>query len=200
MTSETSESLFSPVKVTSPLPPTGINLTGLPRRVKDSCAELYNNCRRWEKVKIQGAGVIRRIAIVKVDREGDEVKLGELCDELLRIYEELVEVAKVFGNVRRNFEALVRIEEIKSPSKSGNCAREIPFLSYDLAKYVEMICIVEDSYLKELKCKKTILEKVPHQNKESMFRFVNLCWSHDPYVTEDVTRTVLALVAECGFK
>lgn len=199
------------MKKVSPYPPAGVNLTGLPRRVKDSCADVYNSaCTRWEKTKLQGARIIRRIAALKYDDTPDETRLCELCDDLVKTMDDLSKHVDTISSVRKNFEALVKIHQRKAVTMTVTAAAvgddhqdssdNVPFLSYTLDKYLEMIRTVEQSYVRELELKRSLIKRVPLQNRQALFVFVTVCWLHDPLIDENVMRTVLALVAECGFK
>lgn len=193
---------FTPLKKDSPYSPVGVNLTGLPRRVKDSCADLYNNaCTRWERAKLQGARTIREIIVLKGGETPDEAKLDELCENLLKIMDDLARIVDSISSVRKNFEALLKIYRVKASVDSDTMANSnVPFLSYTLEKYLEMIRSIEEPYIQELKFKRNLIKRVPLQNNQAICTFINVCWLHDPLIDESVMRTVLALVAECGFK
>lgn len=192
---------FRRLQKDSPYPPAGVNLTGLPRRIKDSCADIYNASKRWEKCKLQGVRTMRRIAAIKSEDTTDELKLDEVCTDLIHVVEDLAKVVDTIISVRKNFEALVKINLLKSSTDNNNIREtDIPFLTYSVNKYLELILLVEKAYAKELELKKTLIKRVPLQNKQALFTFINVTWLHDAFITEDIAQTVLTLIAECGFK
>lgn len=191
---------FIRVQKDNPYPPTGVNLTGLPRRTKDSCADVYNACKRWEKCKLSGVKTIRKIAVLKTDDAVNEVKLCSLCEDLMANVEDLAKIVAMIKAVRKNFEALVRINRLKEVTDENRRETHVPFLTFDVEKYLEMIHFIEIAYCREVELKRQLMKRVAVQNRQALFTFINVLWMHDAFVTEEVTQTVLALVAECGFK
>ena len=132
---------FSPIKLEDPHPPPGVNLTGVPRRIRDRCADVYNTHKKWQKVKLQGARLIKKIG----NRRGEspkETDLLELSDNLYKVVDDLENFVATFNAVSVNFGSLVEMSELKLTSEL-TCSGRVPFVSLTLEDYAAMTRDVE---------------------------------------------------------
>jgi len=202
---------FSPIKLEDPHPPPGVNLTGVPRRIRDRCADIYNTRGKWQKVKLRGARLIKGIA-TRQNESPQQADLFDLCDNLLKIVEDLAKLVDILKNVHENFDALVKIngltsnsdllekERIGDSATQSTCSDWIPFVNFTLEDYATMARDIEAAYRNELNFKKTLITKIPNQTSAGVFTFASICWMNDTHIDEKVDSMVLALVAECGFE
>jgi len=194
---------FSPIKIEDPHPPPGVNLTGLPRRIKDCCADVFNANRRWQKTKLEGAKIIKRIA-QRRQASLIENNLFELCDKLLQEIENFQELVDNIVEIRRNFESLKEIDQLTSPNSSevlvGSIrARQVPFISFSIDDFLVKLRIIESAYKKELMFKRGFIKMIPKQTDPSVFTFASICWNFDTHIEEQCDSSILSLIAECGF-
>lgn len=206
---------FSPIRLEDPRPPTGVNLTGVPRRVRDRCADVYNLLGKWQKLKLRGARVIKEIALQgnRLDEPPQhQGNLFESCDNLLGIVENLEKVVNSLRDVHENFVALVEIDALASrsslaggegvgiPKHVSTCSDRAPFIGLTLEEYSMMVRDIEAAYRRELIFKKSLIRKIPIQTSAGVLTFASICWMNDAHIDERISVLVLALVAECGFE
>lgn len=203
---------FSPIKLEDPHPPPGVNLTGVPRRIRDRCADVYNTIGKWRKCKLRGARLIKLIA-TRQNESSRQDDLFNLCDNLLEVVESLGKLVDTLSSVHDNFDALVRIDALTSGSGSidkhkigdnvappTGCSDRIPFVNLTLEEYVRMTREIEAAYRNELMFKEALIKRIPSQTSAAVLTFASICWMNDTHIDEKINALVLALVAECGFE
>ncbi|XP_018494915.1 cyclin-dependent kinase 2-interacting protein [Galendromus occidentalis] len=206
--SKMDQTAFSPIRLVDPHPPAGVNLTGVPRRVKDRCADIYNVHKKWQENKLLGAELIKRIA----DKRNRLSEIPDLCDSLLGVVDNLEKLVDILTNAAQNFDSLVRIDNLSSSSSAlssqtgaGDGAPSMRsdravFVNLSLDDFARMVRAIEEAFRKELVLKKEVARQIPHQTSKNVLMFSSLCWMFDPHVDERTRATILSLVAECGFK
>ncbi|XP_064490081.1 cyclin-dependent kinase 2-interacting protein-like [Ornithodoros turicata] len=203
--------LFSPVKVSGGPPSSHVNLTGIPRKIKDSCADIYNFVQKWNKLNANGTLLMNKIASEKIrslessgsdvqDHSGPETsdshseKISELCSLLLDIWKEMEEQVNRVAAIRDNLEAVAQLDE-----QHGD-RDQIPFQTWPVRRFYETSEKIVGAYRKELEVKKCLLEDVPHGKDSKVLCFLVTAWTYDPYIDDDCKLCVEAMVTEVGFK
>ncbi|XP_073980902.1 uncharacterized protein isoform X3 [Rhodnius prolixus] len=116
------ENLYSPVEVPeSPAKKAKGNLTGIPRIVHDSSADLYNCIQEWNGNHITGVSVINEICNLKITHLNSSnasvafpAGLEELCNSLEDVCSKLNTVLNKIKEVKNHYEGLMKLNEMKN--------------------------------------------------------------------------------------
>ncbi|EEC00219.1 cyclin-dependent kinase 2-interacting protein, putative [Ixodes scapularis] len=205
---------FSPI---SDRTPSKTNLTGIPRKIRDSCADMYNIVQKWDKLNVDGTVLLSRIATAKLKRyslvsletsesggEAEDVniraeKLSELCSMLLDVWTEMeCQVAKASAIVE-NLAATAELHSRRISSASGD-TEDILFLTWPVDRFYEVARQVVATYAKELGVKKCLVEEVATVADSKTLSFYVAAWSYQAYVDDNCRLSLEALVHEVGLK
>uniref|UniRef100_A0A1E1XI88 Putative cyclin-dependent kinase 2 n=1 Tax=Amblyomma aureolatum TaxID=187763 RepID=A0A1E1XI88_9ACAR len=198
---------FSPVSDRSGTPARG-NLTGISRKIKDSCADIYNFSQRWDTLRANGAVLMNRIAGAKLkslqvkesdtadETEASEEKLLELCSLLLAVWTEMEELVNKMTVVVNNLAAVVDLHN----SSSSLRVDDVPFTTWPVERFYETACDVVSAFAKELGVKKCLVQEVAMQADEKALSFYVTVWTYQPYIDGETQLSLEALVHEVGLK
>uniref|UniRef100_A0A0K8RMG6 Putative cyclin-dependent kinase 2-interacting protein n=1 Tax=Ixodes ricinus TaxID=34613 RepID=A0A0K8RMG6_IXORI len=202
---------FSPISVADRTP-SKTNLTGIPRKIRDSCADIYNIVQKWDKLNVDGTVLLNRIATAKMksletSESGGEAedanfraeKLSELCSMLLDVWTEMeCQVAKASAIVE-NLAATAELHSRRISAASGD-AEDVLFLTWPVERFCEVARQVVATYTKELGVKKCLVEEVATVADSKTLSFYVATWSYQAYVDDDCRLSLEALVHEVGLK
>lgn len=182
------------------------NLTGIPRKIKDSCADIYNLSQRWDTLRVNGAVLLNKIAAAKLkslqaeqasdEKASEEDKLLELCSVFLDVWTDMEQqVAKMTGIVN----SLAAVVDLHNTSSSLR-GDDIPFATWPVERFYETIRDVVEAHAKELGVKKCIVEEAAMQTDEKTLSFYVTTWTYQAYIDGETQLSLEALVREVGLK
>ncbi|KAK2144764.1 hypothetical protein LSH36_733g01039 [Paralvinella palmiformis] len=217
---------FSPVPVTSPEASySGSRLTGLPRKIKDTCADWYNYVQEWHILNSKGMQVISEIANTKIAAGAElEKESGETTDLRNVLPDELENDCHKLKNVYLSMEKLVvKFEKMTSclasvadlnqscqdasfsnsqttlASPTRSCT-DILFKTWPSHMFADASEKLLKMYQKELSVKKSIVENVAHSSDRDTLMAYTAVWLHQPYIESDIEALVEAMVLETGLR
>ncbi|XP_076305836.1 cyclin-dependent kinase 2-interacting protein [Tachypleus tridentatus] len=205
------------------------NLTGTPRKVKDSCADIYNLIQKWNCLNCTGIEILKKIANSKIQFIGGEkyidtydtyltnsegagdfpVGLEDLCDLLLETHQQMEEVVSKLGKITHQLENLCRLTEIqksthKNISEEVNKNTEVTdtplFLTWNVQHFYQSARDLFCQYQKELKVKKCVVEEVAHLHERDTLMFFVSSWTYQPYIEDSSQLIVESMVVETGLR
>ncbi|CAN7994912.1 unnamed protein product [Ixodes hexagonus] len=192
--------------------PSKSNLTGVPRKIKDSCADIYNIVQKWDKLNVDGTVLLNKIATAKMkslesnesgaeadDTNFREEKLSELCSMLLDVWTEMERQVAKASAIIENLVAAAELHNRSFSSASGD-GEDILFQTWPVERFHEAVQQVVATYAKELEAKKCLVEEVAAQTDSKTLSFYVAAWSYQAYVDDDCRLTLEALVHEVGLK
>lgn len=194
--------IYSPVNVPeSPLSSQQGQLTGLPRRVRDTAADLFNSIQEWNKLHIGGMCEIHLIKNIKLDEIEKKKEdhnlypegLQEHCDKLEQICNELKLVVSKMRLILKNFEAIMQLEGMKK------VLRPI-FITWSAEKYVTTVQGLVESYEREVLLKEHVKENIGHAGKKEDVMLQCALWAHQPYIASDLDFMIEAMLKETGHR
>nr|DAA34780.1 TPA_inf: cyclin-dependent kinase 2 interacting protein [Amblyomma variegatum] len=198
---------FSPVSDRSGTPAKG-NLTGISRKIKDSCADIFNFSQKWDTLRVNGAVLMNRIAGAKLkslqvkesetadEAEASEEKLLELCSLLLNVWNEMEHLVDKMTAIVNNLSAVVDLHN----SSSSLRVDDVPFTTWPVERFYEIACGVVSAFVKELGVKKCLVQEVAMQADEKALSFYVTAWTYQAYVDGETQLSLEALVHEVGLK
>uniref|UniRef100_G3MQL9 Cyclin-dependent kinase 2-interacting protein n=1 Tax=Amblyomma maculatum TaxID=34609 RepID=G3MQL9_AMBMU len=198
---------FSPVSDRSGTPAKG-NLTGISRKIKDSCADIYNFSQRWDTLRANGAVLMNRIAGAKLksvqvkesdtseETEVSEEKLMELCSLLLNVWTEMEQLVNKMTAIVNNLSAVVDLHN----SSASLRVDDVPFTTWPVERFYETACDVVAAFAKELGVKKCLVQEVAMQADEKALSFYVTAWTYQAYIDGETQLTLEAMVHEVGLK
>ncbi|KAK2708077.1 uncharacterized protein LOC136028947 isoform X2 [Artemia franciscana] len=105
------------------------NLTGNPRKVKDTAVELYTVSTLWKNHRDEGIELIRQITELKLQWLEEKVKRQELenqmqllCDKLETTYYKLEKLVQKLDILTSHMEGMAKLEEYQEKNKIGRFA------------------------------------------------------------------------------
>ncbi|XP_075727142.1 cyclin-dependent kinase 2-interacting protein isoform X2 [Rhipicephalus microplus] len=119
------------------------NLTGIARKIKDSCADIYNLSQRWDTLRANGAVLLNRIAATKLkslqakedetpdEAERSDSKLLELCSLLLDVWTEMDQQVCKMTSIVNNLAAVVDLHNTSSSLRVD----EVPFATWPVERF-----------------------------------------------------------------
>lgn len=185
---ESNSKQFSPIGK-SKKATTGRNLTGNARLVRDLAADIYASVQQWNAAYLQGVSVLKNITQEKRDAAYSQ-KLQELCDNLEN-------VCKGLDAVTKNLEEITH--RMKVVSQLNKSTDEL-FGTWPTVKFGEVSELIYNAYRAEARIKWKILEDVAHFHGESWMMLCLATWIHQPYVPEDITIALEAMLKETGHR
>ncbi|XP_074651527.1 cyclin-dependent kinase 2-interacting protein-like [Tubulanus polymorphus] len=196
---------FSPAKVVeSRTPKQQGNLTGISRKVKDSCADLHNQIFKWDKLLSQGADLISSISNIKIssatnsDSEQSSAMPDELqphCDGLEKI---IFSMEKVVSKMKRVVQSLQGIAELDSHQQSDDTAPL--FLTWPVSRFADVASEIVEMYTKEYDVKVTIKENVAHTTDRNLLMTYSAAWIHQIYVQSNSKFMLESMLIDTGLK
>lgn len=182
------------------------NLTGIPRKIKDSCADIYNLSQRWDTLRINGAVLLNKIAAAKLkslqaerapdEAASEEEKLLELCSMLLDVWTDMEQQVVKMTGIVNSLAAVVDLHNMSSSLRGD----DVPFATWPVERFYETMRDVVESYAKELGVKKCIVEEAALQADEKTLSFYVTAWTYQAYVDGETQLCLEALVREVGLK
>ncbi|XP_013778818.1 cyclin-dependent kinase 2-interacting protein-like [Limulus polyphemus] len=205
------------------------NLTGTPRKVKDSCADIYNLIQKWNCLNCTGTEILKKIANSKIQFiEGERyidthntyvtssegagdfpVGLEDLCDLLLQTHQQMKETVSKLEKITRQLENLCRLTEMqksthKNVSEEVNKDPEIIdaplFLTWSMRSFYQNAQDLLRQYQKELKVKRCVVEEVAHLHERDALMFFVSSWTYQPYIEDSSQLIVESMVVETGLR
>ncbi|XP_075530288.1 cyclin-dependent kinase 2-interacting protein-like isoform X2 [Dermacentor variabilis] len=184
------------------------NLTGIARKIKDSCADIYNLSQRWDTLRANGAVLLNRIAGAKLkslqakedeasdETEASDEKLLELCSLLLDVWTEMEQQVTKMTAIVNNLSAVVDLHNTSSSLRVD----EVPFTTWPVERFYDTACEIAVAFAKELGIKKCIVEEVAMQGDEKTLSFYVTAWTYQVYIDAETELSLEALVREVGLK
>ncbi|XP_073980901.1 cyclin-dependent kinase 2-interacting protein-like isoform X2 [Rhodnius prolixus] len=190
------ENLYSPVEVPeSPAKKAKGNLTGIPRIVHDSSADLYNCIQEWNGNHITGVSVINEICNLKITHLNSSnasvafpAGLEELCNSLEDVCSKLNTVLNKIKEVKNHYEGLMKLNEMKNINTPV-------FTTWRVQEFVELSSKILSMYDKELQMKLYIKENIAHTKYEENLLLYQTIWVQQPYI-ENLDLQVEAMLKE----
>ncbi|KAL3874697.1 hypothetical protein ACJMK2_037672 [Sinanodonta woodiana] len=205
---------FLPVEIRcSPEKGKNMNLTGSPRKLKDTAADVFNTLHRWTDLNKDGRNAMNEIANIKLDiilskeaaseetvshSNSFPTSLEPLCQQLAEIYKKMEKCVNKLEGFAQIMENLHQLESYRN-SKSEETLSPM-FLTWHTAHFVEATQEVFKSYKKELSLKKMIIENVCHATDRNTMMFYIAAWIHQPYITDNATLLVESMLTETGHR
>lgn len=199
---------FSPVSDRSSTSSAKGNLTGIARKIKDSCADIYNLSQRWDTLRANGAVLLNRIAGTKLkslqakedeaphDAEASDEKLLELCSLLLDVWTEMEQQVTKMTAIVNNLSAVVDLHNTSSSLR----VEEVPFATWPVERFYDTACEIAAAFAKELGVKKCVVEEVAMQGDEKTLSFYVTVWTYQAYIDAETELSLEAMVHEVGLK
>ncbi|XP_014667823.1 PREDICTED: cyclin-dependent kinase 2-interacting protein-like [Priapulus caudatus] len=188
------------------------NLTGLPRRVKDCCADWYNYVQKWEEANISGATLVKNIANCRLklafDKQEEQTSkklseddkdsvLAEMqtdCEELETLYQSMAKILAKMETITSNLQACATLHLYQSHSTDG--VTDVLFQTWPTAMFGETSSTLLLMYQHELPVKQAILHQVAHlENRELLMLYV-AAWVHQAYIEPRSKALLEAMLAE----
>ncbi|XP_054261550.1 cyclin-dependent kinase 2-interacting protein isoform X2 [Macrosteles quadrilineatus] len=201
-----SKTTFSPVLVSeSPVnkTPRRGNLTGNPRKIRDSAADLFNQIQEWNNLCINGSTILFKINAAKTNPQDNGQTsmqniypdgLQELCDQLEPIHHQMSVCVEKMMTTKSEVMGVVKLEVLK---KTG----DVPmFLTWPAQQFGETWTIITSAYKTELDLKTHIKENIAHTADEDQRLFFITAWVNQPYVSTSVDTAIEALLKETGHR
>uniref|UniRef100_A0A224XKI6 Putative cyclin-dependent kinase 2-interacting protein n=1 Tax=Panstrongylus lignarius TaxID=156445 RepID=A0A224XKI6_9HEMI len=191
---------YTPVEVQdSPAKKQKGNLTGTPRIVHDSSADLYNHIQEWNGAHLTGVSVINEICNGKIIHLNSTnvtsvypPGLEELCNHLQDVCNKLIAVVHNIKEVKNHLEGLMKLNEMK------NIVSPV-FTTWQIQEYVELSTKIYDMYAKELKMKHYIKENIGHAKYEENVLLYQTIWVQQPYI-ENLDLLIEAMLKETSLR
>ena len=195
-------------------------LTGVPRQIKDSVADIYNLIQKWKKLNLQGFEQLTRVSDIKLSlfvsiKSSNDVRytaeLNEACAMLVQTFKDMKVISKRLSDIFLKFNKLTEIASFNS--SLGNTSNDIPFTSWPISQFVDYAKEIAEMYAKELSVKECIVESAAHvDHKHSAVDVAALsekcrdilttyssCWLHEPYINETTKEILIeGLLFETG--
>lgn len=195
---------FSPVTVQeSPVKSGGRNLTGNPRKVRDSAAEIHNLIQEWNKNLVSGASVLSslsgmKLAKIKSNPENESEQysddMQQLCDTLDGVFKNMENVVNRLGEIKNELSCLLKLHIMQGASQDP------PFLTWPMEKFAEVSGRISDAYKKQLEVAKYVKENIAHcATKENLMFYVAI-WVHEPYIESSLKVLLEAMLTETGHR
>lgn len=182
------------------------NLTGIPRKIKDSCADIYNLSQRWDTLRINGAVLLNKIAAAKLkslqaeeapdEAASEEEKLLELCSMLLDVWTDMEQQVVKMTGIVNSLAAVVDLHNTSSSLRGD----DVPFATWRVERFYEVVRDVVKAHAKELGVKKCIVEEAAMQTDEKTLSFYVTAWTYQAYIDGETQLSLEALVREVGLK
>ena len=203
-------------------------LTGIPRQIKDSVADLYNNVQQWIKLNAIGFEQLTKLSDIKLALigpssefckvyEGKESMyrysddLDKICHDLVFTFKKMEIIASELTAIVLKFQKLSELAVFNS--NLGNDSNEIPFLTWPIQRFIVYAKDIAEMFNKELSVKKCIVESAAHVDHKQLSEDVETvreksrdilmtyssCWLHEPYINEGIKDTLIEeLLYETG--
>ncbi|CAG9835385.1 unnamed protein product [Diabrotica balteata] len=167
------------------------NLTGSPRVVRDIAADLYNTIQSWNSFYINGAQIVKQIAILKADNmDVYSTELEEYTNALYTCVQGLKQCEEKLQLCKHQLCALQKVGRKLEPL----------FISLNINEIVDLVDIIVNSYVEEFKVKEIVLENIAHAKNKDEVMFFAACWTLQPNITDQINLKVEALLVETGHK
>uniref|UniRef100_A0A1B6GKZ2 Cyclin-dependent kinase 2-interacting protein n=1 Tax=Cuerna arida TaxID=1464854 RepID=A0A1B6GKZ2_9HEMI len=180
------------------------NLTGNPRKIRDSAADLYNLIQEWNNYHIKGSEILTKIHLLKnnsIKEDGNSQPkptypdgLQELCDDLNNHCTLMSKVVERMLTTKTEVGGVVKLETLRNSSDSPM------FLTWPADRFDETWSLITNAYETELALKIYIKENVAHTTTEANLMFLLAAWAHQPYVETGVDVALEALLKETGHR
>lgn len=167
------------------------NLTGLPRVIKDTTADVFNNIQKWNNQHITGCEIVTEVALLKIEVND---KFSETIDQLLAKLYDIVESLTIYSinlcNLAKQMRKLLKINTSESPV----------FLSLNLTQLVELIEDISAAYQAEIKAKQHTLQNIGFAKNKSEITFYEVTWIHQRFITDNIRLKLEVLITETGHR
>ena len=194
---------FSPVPISPGKSPLQGNLTGTPRKVKDTCADWFNCVQKWQALNTKGFNIASEIANIKLSsvlstEEGNKVtmptEMAPLCEKLGEVYNSLEKIYNKMVSLTVTLQGVYNLEVHQSVDL------EPMFHTWTVDRFADTSKQLSDMYKKELEVKNIIVENIAHATDRNLMMFHTAAWLHEGYITEDSTFMLESMLKECGLK
>ncbi|XP_022909769.1 cyclin-dependent kinase 2-interacting protein-like isoform X2 [Onthophagus taurus] len=167
------------------------NLTGLPRVTRDVIADFYNNIQKWNETHVNGALLVKQIALIKSDSKEEFPKgLDKLMDDLGETYRRLEVYAQSLNFLSNQLASMGKLQHQEEPLFFSLTCRQISEIVSEIAK----------AYNSELYRKEYVLSNIAYSKNRYEALFHAACWVHQQYVSNDIRMKLEALLVETGHK
>jgi len=197
-------------------PQRGSNLTGIPRKIRDSCAEWHNLIQRWNQLNIKGLDAIQLIINLKLNGKEPEnedeyatlkpenvqiPKLQQFCDILEEIFKKMVVILDTMKQITDQYKQMVDLQHISRLPSSEICKGDQPvFQTWPVQKFWESAKTMLSMYSREMDVKCGVLESIAHVvNKEDLL-FLMATWVYEPYITPALALQLEAMLTDAKFR
>lgn len=203
-------------------------LTGIPRQIKDSVADLYNNIQLWKKLNDIGFEQLTKLSDIKLSLivPEDEINdissttlfsyryndaLNQVCRELVYTFMKMEMISSELTAMVSKFDKLTELAMFNS--ELGNNLNLVPFLTWSIDQFSSSVKKIAEMFSKELSVKRCIVENAAHVDYEkpsydvsclreecrNILTTYSSCWLHEPYINDSVKSLLLnELLFETG--
>ncbi|XP_064634674.1 cyclin-dependent kinase 2-interacting protein-like [Lineus longissimus] len=188
------------------------NLTGLARKVKDSCADLHNYTNKWDSISNKGQEIISLIANIKLKNilkdEGERTELEldthlhveelqTLCEKLEKVFQTLEKIIGKLEGISRTLKGVCDLEW----HQNGQAVPQHPlFLTWQTKQFYDTATNLTKMYKKELDLRRTIIENIAHTDDRDLMMFYTSAWLHQPYIDSDTQLLLESCLVETGHR
>ena len=186
-------------------------LTGIPRQIKDSVADIYNCVQKWKKINLNGFGKLKEVCDLKLallislnpseqlhllEKHKYSEELNAACNELVEIFLKIEEVVTELSKITGKFTKLLELASFNCTL--GNDSNNIPFTGWPISQFAQYAEEISDMFCKELSVKRCIVESAAHvdhiknsddivflsESCRDILMTYTSCWLHEPYINE----------------
>ncbi|XP_071441318.1 cyclin-dependent kinase 2-interacting protein-like [Hetaerina americana] len=206
---------FSPVFVrqspVSRTPQRG-NITGNPRKVRDTVADLYNLVQKWNSSHLAGAEILAKIHCLKMSTMDPMAKdekdvypegIQYYCDSLENVCKELTGIVNRMELCSKQLLAMCDLENYQQQARENVEAAGPPmFLTWPVERFAQVSNNLVSQFASELEVKNLILEGVCHCTSREALMFHVAAWAHQPtMINENEVRCQMeAMLIETGYR
>lgn len=185
------------------LTPNRGQLTGIPRKIRDGVADIYNCIQKWETLKNKGFNIATNIANLKIEKRRNDERscypdgLDALCHDFKVVVDDMQQLQTKMCAVNDQFEKIARMSSVSSS--------EVFFISWRPRRFANSSNILIRMYQQEMKAKLTIVESIAHvdfiqgyfsglrspESARNILMTYVASWLHEPCINEDVRDVTL---------
>ncbi|KAK9511906.1 hypothetical protein O3M35_000467 [Rhynocoris fuscipes] len=159
------------------------NLTGPPRIVRDSIADLYNYIQEWNGEHLKGMALISEICSIKIwhlnkskfIKNDYPAGLQDYFDRFQEIYNSMELIVSNLKKITNHLEGVMKLYEMKKIITPI-------FNSWTIQEYVTMSKNVCKMYEEELQLKLYIKENIGHSSSVENVLLYQTIWVQQPYI------------------
>lgn len=175
------------------------NLTGIPRKIKDTSIDLLNAIQNWNSLYIDGAYILKNIKDLKIQKlkqEGNEMtkfafEIQNQCIKLQGIIEKMEEIICRMNKINDCFKAICELHSYQD-------YKEPIFQVWSTQKFYDTSNEILRMYREQFLLCKFILNHMAYLENEDKMSFYIITWIHKSKITDKSTLILHCLKQELG--